>query len=336
MRLNSRRFPPVTAVFLILESATMSDDLFAARLNNYSEEGELSAFNLACVSEALDTIKRLADENTGGETVEQRIGEYKSWDPDIYKVDKDTEDGFVARLKESGRRIVLLSEEAGRVEINPDVPGDVLYAVADPFDGSFLFKHGLPDFWYSSLSFFDSDFNPICCAVGDGVQRNISFANESGAFLAHLDGDRLVHKVRLTREYRKLMGRKERTDLEGSAIESYALKPRKFLMPLVDKWRNLLLPFKFFLPNGGPYGFSDVAEGKMDVYFAVRQPYVDVFSGIMIALKGETIVTDFDGNPVRPGGDVETLWDVLCTTNQALHDKMLQAIADCRAELPRT
>lgn len=310
----------------------MSDDLFTARRENYTDEGKLSAFNLACVSEALDTIERLADENTGGEIVEQRIGEYKSWDPDIYKVDKDTENGFVARLTASGRKIVLLSEEAGRVDINPDADGNVLYAVADPFDGSFLFKHGLPDFWYSSLSFFDNEFNPICCAVGDGVQRNIAFANESGAYLARLEGDNLVHKVRLNREYRELMGRKERTGLEGSAIESYALKPKKFLLPLVDGWRDLLLPFKFFLPNGGPYGFSDVAEGKMDVYFAVRQPYVDIFSGIMIGLKGETIVTDFDGNPVRPGDDVETLWDVLCTTNQELHDKMLQVIADCRAK----
>ena len=308
----------------------MGDDLFAARKANFASEGELSAFNLACVAEALDTIKRLADENTGGEIVEKRIGEYKSWDPEIYKVDKDTEDGFIARLKETGKAVVLLSEEAGRVDINADAGGEIRYAVADPFDGSFLFKHGLPDFWYSSLSFFDSRFNALCCAVGDGVQRNIAFANDSGAYIAHLEGDRLAHKVRLDRSYRELMGRKERTDLDGSAIESYALKPKKFLMPLVDQWRDILLPFKFFLPNGGPYGFADVAEGKMDVYFAPCQPYVDIFSGIMIAEKAEVVVTDFDGNPVRPADDVKTLWDVVCSTNQTLHDKMLQAIADCR------
>jgi len=308
----------------------MGDGLFAARLKNFASEGDLSAFNLACVSEALDTIKRLADENTGGETVEQRIGEYKSWDPEIYKVDKDTEDGFVARLTASGKKVILLSEEAGRVDINADADGDATYAVADPFDGSFLFKHGLPDFWYSSLSLFDEKLKPVCCAVGDGVQRNIAFANDSGAYIARLEGEQLAHKLKLDKAYRDLMGRKERTVLEGSAIESYALKPKKFLMPLVDQFRDLLLPFKFFLPNGGPYGFADVAEGKMDVYFAPRQPYVDIFSGIMIAEKGEVVVSDFDGNPVQPGDDVETLWDVLCTSNQTLHDKMLQAIADCR------
>ena len=77
----------------------MSDELFETRKGSFAAEGELSAFNLACVAEALDTIKSLADENTGGETVEKRIGEYKSWDPEIYKVDKETEDGFVDHAK---------------------------------------------------------------------------------------------------------------------------------------------------------------------------------------------------------------------------------------------
>ena len=309
----------------------MGDDLFAARKANFASEGALSGFDLACVAEALDTIKRLADENTGGETVEQRIGEYKSWDPDIYKVDKDTEDGFVARLKEAGTPVVLLSEEAGRVEINSDAGGETTYVVADPFDGSFLFKHGLPDFWYSSLSFFDSAFNSVCCAVGDGVQRNIAFANESGAYLAHLEGERLAHKVQLNRSYRELMGRKEMTDLDGAAIESYALKPKKFLMPLVDNWRDILLPFKFFLPNGGPYGFADVAEGKIDCYFARKQPFVDVFSGIMVAQKAGAVVTDFDGNPVQCSDNVKSVHDVVATTNQVLHDRVLNEIAKCRA-----
>ena len=308
----------------------MTDDLFAARMSNFAPEDELEAFNLACVAEALDTIRKLAEENTGGETVEQRIGDYKSWDPDIYKVDKDTENGFVARLEAREERFVLLSEEAGRVDIGADADGPLRYAVADPFDGSFLFKHGIPDFWYSSLSLFDADFQSLSCAVGDGVHRDIVFADASGACRARLSGDRLEHKVQLNRAYRDLMGRKEMTVLEGAAIESYAMKPKKFLMPLVDKWRDLLLPFKFFLPNGGPGGFADVAEGKVDVYFAPRQPFVDIFSGIMIAEKAETVVTDFDGNPVRCSDNVESLWDVVCTTNRTLHDKVLQAIADCR------
>ena len=308
----------------------MSDDLFERRLRNWADDGELTAFNLACVAEGLDTVKALSDQNVGWEEVEQRIGEYKSWDPDILRVDKDAENGYARRLEALGTPLIFLSEEAGHVDINLDAPGDTSYVVCDPFDGSYLFKHGIPDFWYSSLAFYDTDFNAMSCAVGDCVPRNIAFANAEGAFLARLEGDQLAERVRLDHAYREAMGRPDVTEMEGASIESYAMKPKKFLIPLVDQFRHLFLPFKFFLPNGGPYGFVDVAEGKIDCYFAPRQPYVDIFSGIYVAQQAGCVVTDFDGNPVRPHGDVKTVWDVVACTNETMHEQVLAAIAECR------
>ena len=88
--------------------------------------------------------------------------------------------------------------------------------------------------------------------------------------------------------------------------------------------------FKFFLPNGGPNGFVDVAEGKIDVYFAMQQPYVDVFSGIYVAMQAGAVVTDFDGKEVRCGHDAQTLHDVVASTNATLHEKALDRIAACR------
>jgi len=310
----------------------MSDDLFAARLENFAAEGELLAFNLAAVAEALDTIAELNEQNVGGETVEKRIGEYKSWDPDIFKVDKDTENGYTKRLEATGRSVVLLSEEVGRLEINAGKGGPKFFCVCDPFDGSYLFKRGIPDFWYSSLSFYDEQFDMLSCAVGDGVQRKIAFASEKGAFIADLEGEGLGHKFQLSPQYRDQMGRKALTEFDGASIESYAMKPKKFLSPLMDEYREFMELFKFFLPNGGPYGFVDVAEGKIDCYFARRQPFVDVFSGVMVAEKAGAVVTDFDGNPVRCSDNVQSLHDVVATTNQALHDKVLAEIAKCKAK----
>ena len=303
-------------------------ELFEKRLKSWYPNGQLSAFNLACVAEALDTVKMLHDQNVGGEEVEQRVGEFKSWDPEIFKVDKDTENGFIARLKERGEPFVFLSEEAGRVEINLDKSGEKRYVVCDPFDGSYLFKHGIPDFWYSSLAFYNANLSPLSCAVGDCVARKIAFANERGSFLVDLDGSNSGRMVKLDKHYRESMGRPDVTDLEIASIESYALKPKKFLMPLVDEYRDLFLQFKFFLPNGGPYGFVDVAEGKIDCYFARQQPYMDVLSGIYISEQAELVVTDFEGNEVKPSDDLETLWDVLVTSNKVLHEKVLSMIAE--------
>ena len=311
----------------------MSDKAFRGRLRAFRAEGELTAFNLAVVAEALDIIKELNDQNVGGETVEQRIGEYKAWDPEIFRVDKDTEDRYIKRLEERGGPVVVLSEEAGRKDLNAGAAGERLFAVCDPFDGSYLFKRGIPDFWYSSLALFDAGGRPVSCAVGDGVQRKIAFADARGAFIAEVRADGLRHRFQLNAEYRALMGRKDVTDLENASIESYAMKPKKYLLPLVDEYRDLMAPFKFFLPNGGPYGFADVAEGKIDCYFARRQPHVDVFSGIYIAQQAGAVVTDFDGREVKFTDNVKTVHDVVASTNRTLHDKVLQLIADCKRKM---
>lgn len=311
----------------------MQDEIFAKRLKNWESEGDLSAFNLACVAEALDTVKNLSDQNIGWEVVEKRVGEYKSWDPDIIKADKDTENGYFRRLEQQGTPFKFLSEEVGTVEINEGSDGEKYCVVCDPFDGSYLFKHGIPAFWYSSLALFDMNMDPVCGAVGDCFPRVIAFANEQGAFIADLEGDQLAHKVRLDKAYRESMGRPDVTKMKGASIESYAMKPAKFLFPLVDEYREVLEPFKFFNPNGGPYGFVDVAEGKIDCYFARRQPFVDVFSGIYITQQAGAVVTDFDGNEVKFIDDEETVWDVLATTNQKLHDEMLSVIAKCKQKM---
>jgi fructose-1,6-bisphosphatase/inositol monophosphatase family enzyme len=111
------------------------------------------------------------------------------------------------------------------------------------------------------------------------------------------------------------------------------MKPKKFLLPLVDEYRDLMAPFKFFLPNGGPYAFVDVAEGKIDCYFARRQPHVDVYSGIFVAQQAGAVVTDFDGNDVKFTEDVKTVHDVVASTNAKLHEKVLQKISDCKRKM---
>ncbi|MGQ9629040.1 MAG: hypothetical protein ACUVXI_01840 [bacterium] len=307
----------------------MEDSLFWERMRNFRGEGELCAFNLALVAEALDTVGDLEASNMGTEVVERRIGEYKSWDPEILKVDKDTENRYRRRLEERGGPFVLLSEELGRLEINRDAPGELLYVVSDPFDGSYLFRRGIPDFWYSSLAFYGADLKPRSCAVGDCVHRVLAFAHDGGAFIAKLAGSALADRFKLDGDYRRAMGRGQVVDLKEASIESYALKPGKFLLPLVEKYRDLLGQFKFFLPNGGPYGFVDVAEGKIDVYFAWNQPFVDVFSGISIAQSAGIVVTDFEGREVAFEDNVTGLYNVVASTNPKIHESVLNLIEKC-------
>ncbi|MFO7900651.1 MAG: hypothetical protein R6V58_16520 [Planctomycetota bacterium] len=306
----------------------MTDERFEMWRGGLAGFDDAVGFVVVCVAEGLETVAHLSNQGAGGEVVEHREGEYKSWDAEILRVDKDVEDGFRRRLAGLGEPVVLLSEEAGRVELGDGEP--TAFAVADPFDGSWLFRRGVPDFWYSSLALYDAALRPICSAVGDAIHRVIAFADETGAYRVRADDEGLGGVTKLDAGFRRAMGRPDVSDPAKAGIESYAMKPTKFLLPLVDRYRPVIEAFRFFLPNGGPYGFVDVAEGKVDVYFAPRQPFVDIFSGIGIAEQAEAIVTDFDGRPVAPSDDPETLWDVVASTNQPLQDQVLELISRCQ------
>jgi fructose-1,6-bisphosphatase/inositol monophosphatase family enzyme len=309
----------------------MAEDKFAERKQSVGCDSELTAYNVAAVAEAMDSVRSLAGTQAGLKTIQTREGDWKSWDPDVYGVDEATEGGYITRLKELKRPIVMLSEESERVEINLDAGGEPLYCVSDPFDGSWLFKRQLPLWWYSSLAFFSKDFTPVSTATGDVNQDLIAFADDTGAYLVTVQGAQLVDKKQLNEDYRQALAGDAPGDLGGACIESYGLKPKKFLKPLLEIYGDLIYSFKMFYPNGGPFGFVDVATGQVDVYFAVKQPYVDVFSGLDVAVKSGAVVSDFDGNPFKLETDnCQTTYNVVVSRNQRIHDLVLEKLASCK------
>lgn len=309
----------------------MPEDKFAERKQSLACDSELTAFNVAAVAEAMDSVRSLAGTKAGLETIQTREGDWKSWDPDVYGVDEATEGGYIKRLKELGQPIIMLSEESERVEINLDADGEPMYCVSDPFDGSWLFKRQLPLWWYSSLAFFKKDFTPASTATGDVNQDLIAFADDTGAYLVTVQGNQLVDKQQLNEDYRQALAGDPADKLGGACIESYALKPKKFLGPLLDQYGDLIYEFKMFYPNGGPFGFVDVATGQVDVYFASKQPYVDVFSGLDVAVKAGAVISDFDGNPFKlETDDCRTTYDVLVSRTQRIHDLVLEILASCK------
>ncbi len=310
---------------------TVATENFATRADSVGCESKLTAFNVAAVAEAMDTVQSLKGTSAGLKTIQTREGDWKSWDPDVFGVDEATEGGYLQRAKELGKPIVMLSEETDRVEINLDAGGDPMYCVSDPFDGSWLFKHQLPIWWYSSLAFFNKDFSPICAATGDVNQKLIAFADDNGAYLVSVEDDKITNKHRLNEQFRQQIAGDAPRDLADICIESYGLKPKKFLKPLLEKYGELLYSVKMYYPNGGPYAFVDVATGQVDAYFAVSQPFVDVFSGIEIARQAGAVISDFEGNPFHLQTDnPRTTYDVLASRNQNLHDQILAKLAQCK------
>jgi len=311
-----------------------NDTLFEQRKENFAKIDvidDLTALNLAIVAEVLDILEDLQGKESGAMIIQTRQGEWKSWDAEVYGVDEAAEGAYIRRLKESSNPVVLLSEEAGKVDLTEGKKGAKIFGISDPFDGSWLYKRGLPFMQYSSLALYDAKFDPVTTVTGDVFNKDLAFANRNGAFMAHLEKDQLKNVQKLNEEYRTKRHGKPASNLGKACMESYVLKPHKFLLPLVDEYRVVVDAFKMLQPNGGPYAFAEAAAGQIDVYFARKQPYVDIFSGIQISQQAGLILSDFDGNKVqKPTEDYKTVFDVLVSRTQALHDQTLEKIAECR------
>jgi len=122
----------------------MADDkLFEQRLKNFGKleiVDDSTALTLAVVAETLDILRDLQGKESGAMVIQTRKGEWKSWDAEVYGVDEAAEGAYIRRIKESSYPVILLSEEAGRVDLTEGKKGKKLYGISDPFDGSWLYK----------------------------------------------------------------------------------------------------------------------------------------------------------------------------------------------------
>ena len=103
------------------------------------------------------------------------------------------------------------------------------------------------------------------------------------------------------------------------------MKP-KFMYPTTIQFEPLFQKLKFILPNGGPAGFGDTAAGRVDVYFAYNQPYVEIFSGVAVAQRAGCTVTTFDGGELEFEDNIEGSYNVLCSATPELHEKVLDEL----------
>ena len=304
--------------------------LWEERLESYAEYGEWGAFALATVQGSIEEINGLKEE--GRRLVATREGDYRNWDPDVLAVDEAAE-GYIfdclkrfSKMKSDAFSARVISEDAG--ERSFGTGEEKIVIISDPFDGSLLYKNDLGAFYYTTVAVYDADGNHLATAIGDCVNRRVDFANTEVAVAAKF-GDTKLTDI-------KPPAPSDNTDLSKVTIESYLMKPKYLYQEaddaysFVETFKPLLSRVKFVCPNGGPGGFSDVAFGRMDVYFAHKQPLIDVFSGMGVARVAGAVITDFDGNEVPFSDDINQRFYVIASGNRELHEKILDVVADIR------
>jgi fructose-1,6-bisphosphatase/inositol monophosphatase family enzyme len=199
-----------------------------------------------------------------------------------------------------------------------------IFFVSDPFDGSLLYKRNIPAFWYTALAIYTRPDNlevaePLTAVVTDLSSRVVQYCDSTTAYEGVLDG---FGKVGDRREIKP----NNTTELGDAFLETYMMKP-PFLYPTAEIFKFLFTKLKFILPNGGPCGFCDVANGRIDIYFGHKQPHNDIYPGLAVAEKAGCVVSTFEGHPVKFDDNVERRYNVLCTCTPELHDKVLGLLA---------
>ena len=289
-------------------------------MQEFKDFGPWTAFALETINDSIEMINRL-----GGRGVEvvstARQGEYRYWDPETLKVDREAENLFLQRLKKYGINAVVLSEEAGTLELTSQTPApgleEKVYFISDPFDGSLLYKRQIPAFWFTTLAIYSLNGSPKCAAVGDCAARSVDFCNQEKAYTARLVEGKL-------QDVKELKPR-DTEKLQDAFLETYLMKPH-YMYPAVKDFEGLFSKVKFILPNGGPGGFSDVASGRVDVYFANKQPFVDVFTGLGIAQKAGCTISTFAGEEVPFNVDINSRYNIVCSANEKLHQQVLATL----------
>ena len=277
-------------------------------------ERDVEALATFCVRAVASAVRRALElGELATEVVATREAGYREWDPEVIRIDRELENLYVQALQESGWRVTLLSEELQKVEL-PGA-GEPIYAICDPFDGSALYRRKIKAFWFTALALYDLQGSPLACAVGDIVAKRVEFATREGAFAAPLGNT----------EHRQTLKPNKTKSLKDAYLATYLMKPH-FIYPTVERYKPLLSSVKFVLPNGGPCGFADVASGRCDVYLAARQPMIEVFAGLPIALASGCTVTDFDGNLVKFDPDINCRYDIVCSCTEELHRQVLEML----------
>lgn len=205
-------------------------------------------------------------------------------DVDI-EIDKVGEEVLEKLLKKYEIKATVFSEPEARDIKN----GNHIYGSIDPFDGSILFLKGLRHNWYTALSFYDKDRNPLATGISDILNGKFYIFDGQENYSLDLNNNK---KEAIARSGRKRLQ-------EPIVLASYLMSSqysKKFLEIFSDLIKNMH-PKALFYPQGGSFIYAFLAAGLVDAYVMFDEPRSEIDPGFPIARKAgcQIAVVDSDG-----------------------------------------
>jgi len=137
---------------------------------------ELKKLLLEYLGEVTQEVRKKAASDKGREVVGGVIN--RPEDIEI-KIDRVGEVILEKLLKKYKIKATVFSEPDGR-DIKTGGENPDFYGAIDPFDESFLYMRGFQHHWYSVLSFYDEESNPIFTGVADILNEKFYLKEEKG------------------------------------------------------------------------------------------------------------------------------------------------------------
>jgi len=234
-------------------------------------------------------------------------------------IDRVGEEVLEKLLKKYELNATVFSEPDGRdikVGGEPEFFGSI-----DPFDGSVLYLRGFEHNWYTVLSFFDKEKNPICCGVSDILNEKFYISDDSENYVLDLK----------TGKKSKIIPSQKRKLTEPIVLASYLMSSQystKFLEIFGDLIGNMHSKALVY-PQGGSFIYAFLASGLVDAYVMFNEPRSEIDPGFMIAKKaGCSVVTiDVDGSykdyEFVPGRQHDKVDLLIASSTPELRDELI-------------
>ena len=255
--------------------------------------------------------------------VEQAISDARC-DPDLssvtkmgadgtptHKIDEIAEDCVIKDLTDSGRSLVLISEEIGEIKIGDD-DAEVLM-ILDPLDGTSNATRNMPCYGIS-IALADLTKKSLDDVTLDDVEvayvKNFptgdvySAVKDRGAFKNHeqITPISTVGKVR------------------DATLCSYVYRAKS------EKLSNLCSSVRRMRIMGSiAIEMCYVADGAYDAYLDINEivRILDIAASQLIIKENGGIVTDYNGNPLSSKLKLTEKTSIMATCTKGLHDDMI-------------
>ena len=268
-------------------------------------------------------VKTLSSQGKGRSVIGNVAGRDPKEDR-FLEIDKICEDHIISYIKNSPYSIEVYSEH-GHFITKPQEKVSFIMSV-DPFDGTSLYKTGIPAEWWSVLTIYNPiTLKPVCAAAIDFIREDFYYS-EDGIFKYCNLGDNKFIDVEL----------EPKNDLQsGLVLATYTMSPNYFLLwseksqKLLKSLNGLSNPPRIW-PNGGSCIYPWMGRGLVDIYLMFDEPNGEVNPGLgFITQKNFCAYEITDEKKLleysfKPESSDKKIKSFIASTNQ----KLVEAIID--------